>query len=1443
MSISVLPVTDTMRSNPVSVSFNIANAPPGARSAIATVDGAGAGTPTWTMDANGTSAFGGVTVTLGAGTHTVGITFYSGGQSATGSTTVLFVPYPPAPQRSNPVAAVESGAQYRRSLTACGDCTDVAYAYSTPTYRSRDIDRGLTLMYSSATAAPVGRVTLNVHPNSAELPQAISVSLSDGSNLKDLVTGGNEVFYTAVPGANLVTAQFDAVASASNWYGLTAIVRNWYSDGPPMETRIPVQASIQNEMANSFSSSGFGNGWSVAGLQKLRLPQNVTGDAIIFESGTMTFFKSCGANCWTSPPGDGSVLSAVTGGFQRRYRDGTTIFYDYYYGEMQSITDRLGQVTRFEYLNTRLTRVIDPTGQATTIAWSAPKGVAGTVTITLPDGRASVLTIDAYGRLTTITDPDGVTALVAGYTGSLLTSATNRLGATTNYEYDQFASAARVLAPTINAEQVGSTRLTTTIRSRALALLPAAGTGTTLASRAAPVTPTNAFTRITGPAGDSTQILSDGAGMPTMVITVSAIGKADTTSVSYSDEMPSSVSSSSGTKMWFGYDHGLLTSSTDGVSQVTTVHQRNGFGQDTTILVNQQVVQTNRYSTDGRSLLTWSASGIDTTRYAYDGIGRVLSMTDGGGHVTSLTYASDPSQNIATATKDGKTTQFAYDASGRLRTTTNPIGQVASADYDALNRVTSATAPAAGTSTWSFNDPARTAVFTDAIGQSWGSVTNALGLPTERWGGASTTQRDYLAYDSRGNLSTATSRAGAAAHFAHDALGRVTQISASNAPTTTITYDPKNKWVAYSNSESVDTVFVDGSGRVARQTSAHGSTYVITSTFLADGSRWSSNVTSPAWSGTRRLYFGDDLLGRPDFLTDAGGGDGTMIAYNADNQVSQITIPTSSSSGSYMRQNMYYGTNDRLQSRGSNVLADIVSRVWSYDQLDRTATESWGTSPNTSRRSSDYDAAGRLAHWKDEHWSLGSPVEVCDPPPPGQLIGGDCHYEYSTTQTTDREQTYGYDAVGNRTDLGASTAAGDRLMSYNGYSMTYDLDGNMLTKSHVRNSLNMTWNGLGQLTSVTNNGVTTSYGYDGLGRRVRKTVNGTTTRYLYDGDNLAMELDSSGQPQREYSYYPGVDHPHAVRQSSSGNVYYYITNATGSVVALVNKSNQAVNQYQYTPFGEAITVSEQVPQPLRFAAREFDTESGLYYNRARYYDPSLGRFISEDPIGLAGGSNPYVYSGNNAIDKRDPSGLASVEGEWGTSWSYPFSWESLLAALGYGRAVAGSSGALGGSGGGNGGPDVPKHLQRVMSCNRSAGEVMNAVENNFGQFASYEAPFGVGLAFSPPSNSGRGSSIPIAVFAMYQGQYVAYNTSVNVQSMDSGKLTFTTVPGHLLYPATISFSAKSAGNSQVRFAVDISGKFANLAARVGFRAGGTLYEDAVWNNLMRNVGTFCGANR
>jgi RHS repeat-associated protein len=169
-----------------------------------------------------------------------------------------------------------------------------------------------------------------------------------------------------------------------------------------------------------------------------------------------------------------------------------------------------------------------------------------------------------------------------------------------------------------------------------------------------------------------------------------------------------------------------------------------------------------------------------------------------------------------------------------------------------------------------------------------------------------------------------------------------------------------------------------------------------------------------------------------------------------------------------------------------------------------------------------------------------------------------------------------------------------------------------------------------------------SYTYDSLNRRTSKVVNGVSTEYLYDGINLIAELDSSSNVIAWYVYSLNVDEPLA-RIGATGTVHYYHSDILGSTVALTNSSGSVTTQYNYSPFGVTQVIGTDVSQPFRFTGREWDAETGMYYYRARYYSPSLARFITEDPIRYQSGDvNWYRYVNNNPINNIDPLGWAWI---------------------------------------------------------------------------------------------------------------------------------------------------------------------------------------------------------
>ena len=242
--------------------------------------------------------------------------------------------------------------------------------------------------------------------------------------------------------------------------------------------------------------------------------------------------------------------------------------------------------------------------------------------------------------------------------------------------------------------------------------------------------------------------------------------------------------------------------------------------------------------------------------------------------------------------------------------------------------------------------------------------------------------------------------------------------------------------------------------------------------------------------------------------------------------------------------------------------------------------------------------------------------------------------------------SYGYDAAGNRTSAGGVTFtydAGGRLVSSSdGASYTYDAAGNLFTRTRGGQTDTFVWDGLGRLTRINYaDGTHSTYGYDDRGRRVSKRErDGVTIYYTYIGTHLAQEIDSSGAVVASYTY-DVLDRPISMwRRDGIGGeqTYYYLLDHLGTVLGLVDESGAAAATYRYDPWGNIISSTGSLANPLRFTAREWDEESRLYFYRARYYDPQVGRFISRDPIGLLGGLNTYGYVHNNTINRKDPLG-------------------------------------------------------------------------------------------------------------------------------------------------------------------------------------------------------------
>jgi RHS repeat-associated protein len=365
----------------------------------------------------------------------------------------------------------------------------------------------------------------------------------------------------------------------------------------------------------------------------------------------------------------------------------------------------------------------------------------------------------------------------------------------------------------------------------------------------------------------------------------------------------------------------------------------------------------------------------------------------------------------------------------------------------------------------------------------------------------------------------------------------------------------------------------------------------------------------------------------------------TSYAYDSLNRLTQITYPTGLTVG------YTYNETGRITS----IATPYAGVAYSYDNANRLSSI---TLPNSQQVVYQYDAAGNLLQVEYPNGTAAAYAYDTR----NRLTAMTNHAPANTVIST---YAFTLDGVGNRTKIDLNEpmmpsynpetinytySLGNILNTADGATYTHDANGNRTSKATGTNVTSYTYDSLNRLNQTSTTSRQIQYIYNGLGQRVGKIDTGVQTNYLIDPNGILPQVLSETDASNNLLAFYVYDGAGLVAKITPGNQYYfYHYDSLGSTIAITDNAGQVVNTYCYSPEG-LVGAQETILNPFTYVGRfgVMAEGNGLYYMRARYYDPETGIFISKDPIGYLGGLNLFTYVGGNPLNRIDPLGLAVV---------------------------------------------------------------------------------------------------------------------------------------------------------------------------------------------------------
>jgi RHS repeat-associated protein len=627
------------------------------------------------------------------------------------------------------------------------------------------------------------------------------------------------------------------------------------------------------------------------------------------------------------------------------------------------------------------------------------------------------------------------------------------------------------------------------------------------------------------------------------------------------------------------------------------------------------------------------------TTFGYDTLGNLVSLKDARNNTTRYEYDAS-NRRIRTIYPDQTTDLVGYDAGGRVTSRTDQNGKVTAYGYDKLSRLTQVTDPLQQVTKFEYDELGNRVAQIDAKNRRTKYEYDKLGRRTKRV--LPLGQTESYGYDLAGNLTTKTDFNGKTTTYQYDFLNRLlskTPDASFAAPTVVYTYNALGQRKTMSDASGLTTYNYDSRDRLNSKVTPQG-----TLTYTYDVASNVRTINSSNANGVSITYTYDEL-NRLASVSDVTAG---SAAYAYDEVGNLLSVLNSNG----VRSAYTYNSLNRLTN-----LASCGTGVLACDSGSANIANYGYTLDNVGNRLSVAELGGRAVSYAyDGLYRLAR--ESISGDPDGQNGSAD----------------YSYDEVGNRLSLISSIP---NLASANLGTLNYDNNDRLISSSSEQYDANGDTTSYGGVTNVYDfenrliQRGNVSIVYDGDGNRVAETVGGVTTRYLVDdlnptGYTQVVEELQGGVVVRKYAY--GLQRI-SQRQLIGGvwTTHFYQYDGHGSVRQLTDSAGSVTDTYTYDAFGNLLARTGATPNNMLFAGEEFDPALGLYYNRARYFDPRNGRFWSMD-LFEGYGTDPsslhkYTYVGNNPVNLSDPTGFAADLG-------------STLQSIGIATTIAALSGAI-----------------------------------------------------------------------------------------------------------------------------------------------------------------------